>query len=118
MVLVDAYVTLDIGTIDPQWLDGSRAQLEPLIDADEAAISPIIFTELVPAPSSNFLIGAHAEVETLTLLTRDATHRRKRTSNQLSCPQFPRYFSGSGSSQISVFSPGVTQARRRPLGLK
>ena len=45
MVLVDANVILDIATNDPRWFDWSRAQLEPLIDAGEAAISPIIYNE-------------------------------------------------------------------------
>jgi len=49
MVLVDTNVILDIATNDPQWFDWSYAQLEPLINAGEAAINPIIYAELVPA---------------------------------------------------------------------
>lgn len=52
MVLVDTNVLLDISTKDPNWFAWSGAQLEPLIDAREAAINPVICAELAPAFSS------------------------------------------------------------------
>lgn len=52
MVLVDSNVLLDISTKDPRWFAWSSEQLEPLINAGEAAINPIIYAELAPAFSS------------------------------------------------------------------
>jgi predicted nucleic acid-binding protein len=133
MVLVDTNVILDIATNDPQWFEWSRAQLEPLVNAGEAAINPIIYAELVPAaravadldavivppgnfhrlplpyaaaiptarafaayrrtggaktsPLPDFFVGAHAEVENLTLLTRDpARYRTYFPEVRLICP--------------------------------
>ena len=122
MVLVDSNVLLDVATRDPVWFAWSSAQLAPLIQAGEAAINPIIYSELAPgftceqelddtllppacfhrlalpyaaafpvarafvayrkaggaktAPLPDFLIGAHAEVEGHTILTRDAVRYR------------------------------------------
>lgn len=118
MVLVDTNVLLDIATRDKTWFEWSAQQLAPLIESREAAINPIIYTELAPlyrdardldlnlvppsdfrrlplpyscafaasrafqayrsdggtrtSPLPDFFIGAHAEAEGLTLLTRDA----------------------------------------------
>lgn len=52
MVLVDTNVLLDISTKDPNWFAWASAQLEPLINAREAAITPVIHAELAPAFSS------------------------------------------------------------------
>jgi len=52
MVLVDFNVLLDISTQDPRWFAWSSEQLEPLINAGEAAINPIIYAELATAYSS------------------------------------------------------------------
>lgn len=52
MVLVDTNVLLDISTKDPRWFSWSSTQLEPLINAGEAAINPVIYAELAPAFSS------------------------------------------------------------------
>ena len=122
MTLVDTNVLLDIATRDPVWFAWSSAQLAPLINSREAAINPVIYTELLPrydsprdldlnlvpptefrrlllpfsvgaptarafqayreaggqknSPLPDFFIGAHAEAEGLTLLTRDATRYR------------------------------------------
>jgi hypothetical protein len=46
MVLVDTNVLLDISTKDPRWFDWLSAQLEPFINAREAAINPVIYAEL------------------------------------------------------------------------
>lgn len=48
MVLVDTNVLLDIATKDKRWFDWSAEQLAPLIERREAAINPIIYTELAP----------------------------------------------------------------------
>lgn len=123
MILVDTNVLLDIATRDEHWFDWSAGHLAPMIENREAAINPIIYTELAPlyssprdldlnlvppsdfrrlplpyscafvaarafleyrkdggtrtAPLPDFFIGAHAEAEGLTLLTRDS--RRYRT---------------------------------------
>ena len=58
MVLVDSNVLLDISTQDPRWLAWSSAQLEPLVNAGEAAINPIIYAELAPAFSSALELDA------------------------------------------------------------
>ena len=117
MVLVDTNVLLDVATRDPIWFAWSSAQLAPVIKAGDAAINPIIYSELAPgygseheldsvlvppgyftklalpytaafpaarafavyrqaggiktSPLPDFFIGAHAEVEGHTLLTRD-----------------------------------------------
>lgn len=122
MVLVDTNVLLDVATRDPEWFAWSSAQLAPLINAREAAINPIIYSELAPAftseqelentllpaacfhrlplpykaafpaarafvryrksggtktsPLPDFFIGAHAEVEGHSILTRDAARFR------------------------------------------
>ena len=52
MVLVDTNVLLDISTKDPVWFEWSSAQLEPIINAGEAAINPNIYAELAPAYST------------------------------------------------------------------
>ncbi len=133
MVLVDTNVLLDIATEDPDWFEWSSAQLSIVINAQEAAINPIIYAELAPlyasereldlnlvppgnfrrlllpfssgfpaarafqsyreaggqrtSPLPDFFIGAHAEAEGFTLLTRDP--RRYRTyfpEVKLICP--------------------------------
>jgi predicted nucleic acid-binding protein len=122
MVLVDTNVLLDIATRDPKWFKWSAEQLAPLIESREAAINPVIYTELAPlyrdardldlnlvppsdfrrlplpyscafaaarafqayrrdggtrtAPLPDFFIGAHAEAEGFTLLTRDTKRYR------------------------------------------
>ena len=48
MVLVDTNVLLDIATRDPKWFTWARSKLAPLINARQAAINPIIYTELAP----------------------------------------------------------------------
>lgn len=133
MVLVDTNVLLDICTKDPVWFEWSSSQLQPIINAGEAAINPIIYAELAPAyataaeldsrlvppgdflrlalpyaaafpaarafaayrkaggtrtaPLPDFFIGAHAEVDNLTLLTRDPLRYRTHfPSVRLICP--------------------------------
>jgi predicted nucleic acid-binding protein len=122
MILVDTNVLLDIATRDETWFEWSAGQLAPLIESREAAINPVIYTELAPlyrdardldlnlvpptdfrrlplpyscafaaarafqayrrdggtrsSPLPDFFIGAHAEAEGLTLLTRDAKRYR------------------------------------------
>jgi hypothetical protein len=122
MVLVDTNVLIDVATRDPTWFAWSSGQLSNLINEREAAINPVIYTELIPlygttreldlnlippsdfrriplpfsagAPASraflayrkaggqktsplpDFFIGAHAEAEGMTLLTRDVTRYR------------------------------------------
>lgn len=122
MVLIDTNVLLDIATRDETWFEWSAEQLEPLVEKREAAINPIVDTELAPlyrdasdldlnlvppsdfrrlplpyscafaaarafqayrngggtrtSPLPDFFIGAHAEAENLTLLTRDAKRYR------------------------------------------
>lgn len=48
MVLVDTNVLLDIATRDSTWFEWSAEQLAPLIESREAAINPVIYTELAP----------------------------------------------------------------------
>lgn len=133
MVLVDTHVLLDVATRDPVWFTWSSAQLAPVINAGEAVINPIIYSELAPgyasdhkldnvlvpaghftklalpyaaafpaarafaayrkaggiktSPLPDFFIGAHAEVEGHTLLTRDpARYRKHFPSVKLICP--------------------------------
>ncbi len=52
MVLIDANVLLDVATRDPKWFSWSMSQLAPLINAREAAINPIIYSELAPGYTS------------------------------------------------------------------
>ncbi len=49
MVLVDTNVLIDIATQDAQWYAWSSAQVAGLISIGEAAINPVIYTELAPA---------------------------------------------------------------------
>jgi len=117
VVLVDANVLLDILTDDPEWRLWSEEKLLAVVEADQAAVNPIIYAELSAAyrtateleralsgwplqqlslpykaafpaaqaflqyrrkggqrrsPLPDFYIGAHAAVEGLSLLTRDA----------------------------------------------
>ena len=121
MVLVDASVLLDILTDDPKWRLWSEEKLLNVVEADQAAVNPIICAELGAAyrtvaeleralsgwpvqrlplpyeaafpaaqaflryrrkggqrrsPLPDFYIGAHAAVDGLTLLTRDAPRYR------------------------------------------
>jgi predicted nucleic acid-binding protein len=121
VVLVDANVLLDILTDDPKWRLWSEEKLLNVVEADQAAVNPIIYAELGAAyrtvaeleralsgwpvqrlplpyeaafpaaqaflryrrkggqrrsPLPDFYIGAHAAVEGLTLLTRDAPRYR------------------------------------------
>ena len=48
MVLVDTNVLLDIATRDENWFEWSAEQLAPLIETRNAAINPVIYTELAP----------------------------------------------------------------------
>ena len=48
MVLVDTNVLLDIATHDDNWFEWSVGQLAPLIESRDAAINPVIYTELAP----------------------------------------------------------------------
>jgi hypothetical protein len=48
MILVDTNVLLDIATRDEIWFEWSARQLAPLIGNREAAINPVIYTELAP----------------------------------------------------------------------
>ena len=133
MVLVDTNILLDVATRDPVWFAWSSAQLSPVINSGEAAINPIIYSELAPgyaseqeldrylvplahftrlslpyaaafpaarafaayrqaggsktSPLPDFFIGAHAEVEGHTLLTRDpARYRKYFPGVKLICP--------------------------------
>ena len=52
MVRLDSNVLRDISTKDPRWFARSGEHLEPLINAGEAAINPIIYAELAPAYST------------------------------------------------------------------
>ena len=117
MVLVDTNVILDLINDDPKWRPWSVSQIASLGKSRELWINVMIYTELLPAYSSedrlkrylraspfirkplpysaagptarafaeyrkqggvktaplpDFFIGAHAEAEGLTLLTRDA----------------------------------------------
>jgi predicted nucleic acid-binding protein len=49
MVLVDANVLLDILTDDPKWRSWSEEKLLAVLEADQAAVNPIIYAELGPA---------------------------------------------------------------------
>lgn len=71
--LIDSNVLLDISTEDPSWLEWSN---DALAAAAEAGLL-YINRGAVAAPLPDFFIGAHAAVEDLALLTRDA--RRYRT---------------------------------------
>lgn len=48
MVLVDTNVLLDVATRDPDWFEWSSGQLARLINAKQAAINPVIYSELAP----------------------------------------------------------------------
>ena len=48
MVLIDTNVLIDVVTKDPSWFEWSSSQVVKLIDKREAAINPVIFTELAP----------------------------------------------------------------------
>lgn len=122
MVLVDTNVLIDTSIRDPRWCAWSSQQLSALIALGEAAINPIIYSELAPiypdessldahlvpahliirlplpytaafpagrafkayrkaggsktSPLPDFYIGAHAEAEGLTILTRDPNRYR------------------------------------------
>lgn len=122
MILIDTNVLMDIATRDPLWFAWSSSQLSKIVNSREAAINPVIYTELLPlyatareldlnlvtssdfrrlplpfsvgpsasraflayrkaggqktSPLPDFFIGAHAEAEQMTLLTRDATRYR------------------------------------------
>jgi predicted nucleic acid-binding protein len=120
-ILVDSNVLLDVLTDDPQWYDGSAAQLDACAEDAELCINPIIYAEIsvgferieeldqalptdaftrleLPweagfragkaflryrrasgarsSPLPDFYIGAHAAIESLPLLTRDAARYR------------------------------------------
>ncbi|MCW0220062.1 MAG: type II toxin-antitoxin system VapC family toxin [Prosthecobacter sp.] len=49
MVLVDTNVLIDIATRDAQWYAWSSSHLSALIGQGDAAINPVIYTELAPA---------------------------------------------------------------------
>lgn len=120
-MLVDTHVILDLINDDPQWRSWSVSQITSLAKSRELWINVMIYTELLPAYSSedklkrflrgspfirkplpyaaggpaarafadyrrqggartaplpDFFIGAHAEAEGLTLLTRDTQRYR------------------------------------------
>jgi predicted nucleic acid-binding protein len=132
MILVDTNIILDLINDDPEWRKWSASQITSLANSRELWINVMIYTELLPAYSSedklkrflrasplirkplpysaggptarafaeyrrkggvktaplpDFFIGAHAEAEGLTILTRDA--KRYRTyfpKVELICP--------------------------------
>ena len=52
MVLVDANVLLDILTDDPKWRPWSEEKFLAVIESDQAAVNPIIYSELGAAYKS------------------------------------------------------------------
>ncbi len=52
MVLVDANVLLDILTDDPKWRPWSEEKFLAVIETDQAAVNPIIYSELGAAYKS------------------------------------------------------------------
>lgn len=94
-VLVDANVLLDVLTDDPKWYAWSAERLDACAASGELCINPIIYAEVsvgferiealdealptdafLRLPLPDFYIGAHAAIEDLSLLTRDAAHYR------------------------------------------
>jgi predicted nucleic acid-binding protein len=99
MVFVDSNVILDVITADPIWQSWSEEQLSRWLDRSPVLINPIVYAEIAytyrPIPReaaflaarthaddrarggspqtilADFLIGAHALVERVPLLTRD-----------------------------------------------
>lgn len=95
MTLFDTNVLLDIATADTVWLAWSEKEFRSAAAQGPIPINPIIYAELAPAfatvtdldrwldpavfqrlPLPDFYIGAHAEVEGHTLVTRDAARHR------------------------------------------
>jgi predicted nucleic acid-binding protein len=88
MVFVDSNVILDVITADPRWQTWSEQQLSRWLDLGPVLINPIVYAEIAflaarahaddrarggarPTVLADFLIGAHALVERVPLLSRD-----------------------------------------------
>ena len=69
MLLVDTNVLVDVLQNDPQWADGSIAQLRAQARLHVLAINPVIYAEL--SPSFTTLEALDDVVQTLALAVRE-----------------------------------------------